>query len=301
MGGVDELMWNISAITEVCVPLFFLISGYLFFQNKKCFNTEFFIDKIRKRIRSLLIPYLIANIVTLLIALLLGFLHLPSFVKHVDLCNILRVLTIQPIDAPLWFIRDLICLVFLSPILYYMLKWTKGIALIPMFAIWYWDECTNVIPGFMPKAVFFFSCGAFLSIRHFDIGCIKRNVGRISVIITILAYVIYVWQKENWLGACFVLSAITTIIYLGTNVIGDSIRHISQNIVSATFFIYLYHGFLYVVLKRLLVIALKPVNGFVILVVYVLTFSLVIVLLSVVFQIAKKNIPKTLSIVIGGR
>lgn len=109
-------MWNISAITEVCVPLFFLISGYLFFQNKKCFNTEFFIDKIRKRIRSLLIPYLIANIVTLLIALLPIYLHLPSFVKHVDLCNILRVLTIQPIDAPLWFIRDLICLVFLSPI-----------------------------------------------------------------------------------------------------------------------------------------------------------------------------------------
>lgn len=40
----------------VCVPFFFLISGFLFFRN---FKISMLIDKYRSRVKSILIPYVI--------------------------------------------------------------------------------------------------------------------------------------------------------------------------------------------------------------------------------------------------
>lgn len=47
-----------SKIARIAVPLFFMISGYLFFYNATEIKSIF--EKIKRRYRSLLIPYLIA-------------------------------------------------------------------------------------------------------------------------------------------------------------------------------------------------------------------------------------------------
>lgn len=51
----------IGTFTRVCVPLFFLISGYLFFCNIKQFDRQAYVAKLKKRGRSLLEPYLFYN------------------------------------------------------------------------------------------------------------------------------------------------------------------------------------------------------------------------------------------------
>ena len=53
---------------DVCVPLFFFISGFLFFY-KPDFTRGVYIDKLRKRVKTLLVPYLIWNFVGFIILL----------------------------------------------------------------------------------------------------------------------------------------------------------------------------------------------------------------------------------------
>ena len=59
----DAIQYLFSRIlTSVCVPCFFFISGYLFYiKENDCYK-----NKIRKRIKTLLIPYLFWNALILL-------------------------------------------------------------------------------------------------------------------------------------------------------------------------------------------------------------------------------------------
>lgn len=52
-------------ICLIAVPLFYIISGYLFFlkTSKAIYSFQ---DKLKKRIKTLLVPYIIANILSLI-------------------------------------------------------------------------------------------------------------------------------------------------------------------------------------------------------------------------------------------
>lgn len=109
-------------LANFAVPFFFVISGYLFFLNKKDLLD---IKKgIQRRILTLLIPYI------LWCSLFLGQLWIASqftTLNH-DYFDILRqgniILFIKrayiapPIAFHLWYVRDLICLVLISPVLW---------------------------------------------------------------------------------------------------------------------------------------------------------------------------------------
>lgn len=53
-----------SVVCGVNVPAFFCISGYLFFRNLDKWDWSVFGQKLRRRISTLLLPYLLWNIVS---------------------------------------------------------------------------------------------------------------------------------------------------------------------------------------------------------------------------------------------
>lgn len=57
-------------LCQVAVPIFFLISGYLFFVRLEEWDTGIWTGKLKKRIKTLLIPYLIWNIIAALFNLI---------------------------------------------------------------------------------------------------------------------------------------------------------------------------------------------------------------------------------------
>lgn len=59
-GDVMYLFSNV--IGRFSVPMFFIISGYLFFRNG-VFDTSIYIAKLRSRVNTLLIPYLLWNLI----------------------------------------------------------------------------------------------------------------------------------------------------------------------------------------------------------------------------------------------
>lgn len=128
-----------SAISEqigrCAVPLFFMISGYLFFLNVTSLRD--ILGKMNKRVNSLLIPYLIAAIFFPAFLLLIE--QIPFAAKFANgdsiliefkksIFDVLRDIFIgrdggsSPWAFHLWYLRDLIVIVVCSPILYFLRK-----------------------------------------------------------------------------------------------------------------------------------------------------------------------------------
>ncbi len=65
---ISEFIRNLISqeIARIAVPIFFLMSGYLFFAGF-VWSKENYLDKVKSRIKTLLIPFLFWNIATLLL------------------------------------------------------------------------------------------------------------------------------------------------------------------------------------------------------------------------------------------
>lgn len=62
---ITRLMFS-RGICEIAVPVFFLISGYLFFRGMENWNTSVWVNKIKRRIKTLLVPYILWNIISVM-------------------------------------------------------------------------------------------------------------------------------------------------------------------------------------------------------------------------------------------
>ena len=59
------LRWIVSEeVAKIAVPLFFFISGFLFFYRSPSLTISDYVKKLKKRARTLLIPYILWNIFT---------------------------------------------------------------------------------------------------------------------------------------------------------------------------------------------------------------------------------------------
>ena len=179
----------INKFAFIAVPLFFAISGYLFFQKLDSWSWSVWEQKIRSRVRTLLIPFLIFNVICaaslLCISLKSGdgwtlagaYEGRAPFVgwlwNGVSYCQGWKnwlgmdMQLYYPLDVPLWFVRDLMVMFVLSPAIYWLIS-KGGAVYLGLVGIAY---CLGVLccaPGFSTNALFFFSLGAFAAIRGID-------------------------------------------------------------------------------------------------------------------------------------
>jgi peptidoglycan/LPS O-acetylase OafA/YrhL len=111
-----------SKIPSVAVPFFFVISGYLLTNSMESQGGSYYIQ-LKKRVRTLLVPYLFWCLVfgfqANLNALLSNLLYHYSLMRHIDL-NPIHIFgldfTMNP-PLPLWFLRALMLYVIVSPFL----------------------------------------------------------------------------------------------------------------------------------------------------------------------------------------
>jgi len=163
--AVQDVISN--GFTRIAVPLFFLFSGFLFFLNTH--NGNGFLAKMKKRCHTLLIPFLIWSLFGLIFYFVLQSIPQTAvfFTKEriADFSFEKWLLTIfvYPIPYQLWFIRDLMILVILSPLLYLMLKNLKVWIFIPIVIFWVY-----VANGFQNsiEALLFFLFGGYVAVFH---------------------------------------------------------------------------------------------------------------------------------------
>lgn len=183
------------------VPTFFIFSGYLFVWNISEYN-NWYREKLKKRVKTLLIPYVLWN----LIALLLDYIKYSkgglSWINYSDttcwqvIYN--AFIDYKPINLPLWYIRDLIILIVISPILY---KFIKGhpTAIILIIVLYFADLKPFIVD---PIAITFFSIGMFLGIHHRNL-IVHRNFSIILFCLTILSLIIHKMLDVSFAFNCY--------------------------------------------------------------------------------------------------
>lgn len=159
-----------QTLVKVAVPVFFIMSGYLFFSNVKEWNQAVYREKMLRRVKTLLIPYLVWN---LLMAVKLKIFNWSMFWVYwksagtqIDWLGSEQLMT-APANTPLWFLRDLIIVSLLTPIIYIGVR-KLGYWLLGLLTICYLSGICAFIPGFSAYAVYFFTFGAFLSVRRMN-------------------------------------------------------------------------------------------------------------------------------------
>lgn len=118
-GLINDLYKMFFFIIETFVPLFFMISGYLFFRT---YSKEKVKSKLLSRVRTLLIPYIIWNVLYAVFTITLFKLGLITNINMPDDIGKIIIKIINSEFSPLWFVKYLMFFVIISPAIYYILK-----------------------------------------------------------------------------------------------------------------------------------------------------------------------------------
>lgn len=302
-----------QGIAGVAVPLFFLMSGYLFFST---FNQTMigYIEKVKSRFKTLFIPFVFWNMATLgAIAIAQSIPATASYFSGrnaivaqfdgIDLLNAIFGFGRMPISYQFWFIRDLIALALISPFIFSICKYAGTPFLLSLLALWlsgYWP-----LPLPSGEAVLFFSTGCWLAIGKKNLFMADANGMQIAIVYVfaaILAAAFNGSELGNYTLKFSILVGVITILWLTKFAVCSEI--IKQNLIrlgQASFFVYAAHEPLLTICRKLAFKVLQPQSPHFVLVLYFAIPGLVISLIASLYPRFQSMFPKFMAAINGGR
>lgn len=288
-----------NGITRIAVPLFFCISGYLFINSGNQTISDFK-AKIKKRINTLLIPFLFWSIFGILFYLLLQSLpysqqfFTKKLIRNYTMLEWIDAIFVNPIPYQLWFLRDLIIMVMLSPIIYFLVKKLHVFYLIAV--LFFWASHHDLI-FLSSEGLLFFSLGIYLRIYNpIDIETIsKPNTAYLFVafwlVILFAKTTLGYYGYPKYLDIIFLKASIIIGLVAFWKLYDICYSRISkskflENSLSYSFFIYAFHEPLLTILKKGIFV-LFPKTSIYYLIVYFLTAMLAILISVIVAKLLK--------------
>ncbi len=195
--AISKEPWNTSVydsiriiltqgICRTAVPCFFFISGFLFFSSLSEWNWDIWRGKMKRRVHTLLIPFISWGVLMVLYRLFQywilyhDFAHLREFLSvrgwiltlwndaRFDGFSTVDPARAYPLNYPLWFIRDLILITCITPLIYWFLKRTRLWGLLGL-SVFYLTNIWIPLEGFNIEGLFFFSAGALLQMNGYNL------------------------------------------------------------------------------------------------------------------------------------
>lgn len=300
------------------VPIYFFISGYVFFLGIEHFGREEYSRKLKNRVKTLLIPYLIWNTFSVAAFLLA---NLPLILQTQSFPPLHRLLSaywffdgnlfapvgikIDPINGPLWFLRNLMIVVLTTPVIHYLIKKFKYWPVVLLGSMWLIVRISSPVPNLdrFLTAYLFFSWGAYMSISKKDM---IEAFGRFSKPL-LFSYLIL---GATYFTCAYINPHIAHIIKQLTFLIGPPVaynlsvwllRHgyckVNNNLAGAGFFIYASH---ILILKYVLAFFTRGVSSDLgILFAYILTILCILGILLAIYWTLKRFFPSLLKIMTG--
>ena len=318
-GAYDTIRILFSeGLCSVAVPIFFLISGYLFFVKLEEWRTEVWVEKLKRRGRTLLIPYLLWNLIAIVFSL--AMLYPKHVLKGGDVPDLadwyysiggLRAFWDSgtgglPINYPLWYIRDLIVFVILSPVLFYYVKKTGLVGLVLLFVAYVFNLFGSV-PGLSKEGLLFFSLGAFLSIRRIDFTAICKKYLNIAtcVGVPLVLAMVYTYgnNDEAWGYAhrLFTLFGSATTIGIAAMLLQKGRIQYHQLLSKSSFLVFAAHGTIVLPFFQFVLSKVLPNNQIGLIIKYFSAPLFTVAVLVLCYFFLSKWMPNTLSILTGGR
>ena len=191
-----DLQMFLFGLFSVAVPMFFLLSAYLFYRN---FALQDLKRKYHSRFFSLVIPYFFWNLVGYLYVVLLT--NLPVISDYInrpqvsfDLSSLFQSTLMGDYNI-LWFVRNLILFVLIAPLIHLITK-NKSLAILSLVSLFTYNV-------FFPSTEYgllytgcFYLTGAVLAVHgknFFE----KRIPKNLSILSLVLAFVILLFFKQS--------------------------------------------------------------------------------------------------------
>ena len=296
-------------MTHIVMPSFFAISGFLLFKSApksegvNCFG--WYIDKLKSRALSLLLPFLLWNIIWSIFFMTLGALGMTS--GNVDttltLPNVFAGIFKNKYNEVFWYMRVLIIYVLVSPVFYLLLKnkWCGYIWLIiSVFLTLFIFPSTPVRAFSNFHNFFFYMVGCFIALHHpnmINLSYRKKSIW-VSLIVLLIASILLRLGQMQHPGLLFINRVIGFVAYW---VCMDIFRSVNvKSFARYSFFIYATHKPIQQTFNKIFTKILQPNIAGHIINVYggaALTL-LVIAFLAIVM---KRVIPKCFALLNGGR
>lgn len=300
-------------ITRIAVPLFFFISGFLFYYKTPDFSLSTYATKLKKRIFRLLIPYLIWNILFILSR------NLPAIISNGTTPLIIGEgysttdwisafwcynATESPVSYQLWFIRDLMVVVLFSPLIYWLIK--KVSYLLPSILGIFWLTQTSLnIAGFSTEAFFFFSVGSYFSINKKNFTeLVKSHATLLGIIYLLFVAITFLTKDFSWsiyLKRISILIGIPFTIAITASFIGQGKWHVNRFLEESSFFIYAYHIIVLPIIFRFLTSIIHCTSDIRATILYFLWATTVICVGLIIYYCMKRCLPKTTALLTGGK
>ena len=305
-----------EGICRLAVPCFFLISGYLFFHGLQAWSWPEWTRKIRKRVRTLLVPYLLWCVIALFafwayqnlhgepVSLLQKFRSYGGIRMFWSVSGALPIGSLAyPADGPLWFIRDLMLFVLLTPAIHLFLRWTKGFGVAGLCILFL------AFRRLVPEGLLFFVLGAWLQLSGknlLQLAWPRRYALLAVAVLTMAAVLLLSGVSDYWSRFCkffFLVSGIGASFCLAAWGWEKRTRLSVPFRAGSSFFIFAAHEVL--ILQHAacpLVAALLPTDtvwGSIL--AFFLTPALAVAICLGLLFLLQRFLPRTASVLTGGR
>ena len=308
-----------EGIASVAVPLFFFISGFLYFYRTE-WGVPAYKRKTLSRVRTIVVPFCVWTVPVLAYMLLVYKLGLTrstlcaenatlwDWVKDIfGLANFSETSGLAlPLYGPFWFIRDLFVVGLLSPLWHFLLKRAGIPTLLSLGALWFAYRGIQ-IPGLSTTAIFFFCAGAYFSIhgRDFTEDFSKIGVPAAALYLPLLiADALTKGASFNWIPhRAFICVSIVAVVFAVSRGIASGKLRESAFLSGATFFVYAGHNAAYFVspMEKALAYFYVPASSAEVVVVYFAKAAVEIGVCLLGYWLVKRLAPWSLPFLTGGR
>ena len=288
------------------------MSGYLYFVTvnaDKGFGWEDYKKKTKSRFKSLVVPYVIWNLlVVVLFAIAQAASHNSEVLQKdgyklivdygfVDYLKAMWALDHNgvPMDGPLWFVRDLIVLSLLSPVIYILLSKLKHWGVLLMTVIMFSGEFHG-LHGLSPAPWFYFSWGAYFGLRKSSLGVgFAEKYGNAAVSLLFVLWGLVIWNHFNGNGGItkqyYIIAAILIMPIALAKYINRNWAIWLAKYSAAAFFIYAIHKPMMSVLRRVTFAVVHPESEITLISLNIIVPIVTLAIAFSIYLIIKKYIP----------
>lgn len=319
--SVDSFITFVSGtLAPLANPFFFFLSGLLFFREGT-FSRALYLRKLCNRVRSLLVPYVIWNALVLFL-LYIGETLRPDWTPIIDrpianfgLTDYLLVFwdisrigcqggIAAPVDIPLWFVRDLMIVSVLSPLIYAAVRWISSlrweVSVLLLAAFLALLRRAPEVPGIHFQGIVFFAFGSYFSIS----GRRMLDAFRPALLGIFLSLFFLQRNQPHLLYASLIVAIVSLVARWieSRQKRGKKPSRLYRMLTDAAFFILAGHTLaLGIVVQALKTGWLVPTTGLEALAVYLLCPVFLTVSMLLVFLLLCRFLPSVSSCLTGGR
>jgi fucose 4-O-acetylase-like acetyltransferase len=300
-----------------CVAFLFILSGFLFFRN---FNLSLnsYIEKLKSRFWTLLVPYLFWNLA--LVAMVLIVINIPAtssiiqghykeYIGDYSFANFIDCLTGYrsgyPITFHFWYVRDLIVMVILSPVFLLLARKIPYLGL-ALFAVPWLLKLQLGSIKIQWLGPLFFYLGCLIAVQKLDLTWLNRRKSLIIGIYLAMAVVLAIMQTSGietfkHLFECCTRVVGTMAIWCASDLITGKLQKVCLNLSGLAFFVYAAHEPTVTVLKEVFDRLSKTPNSITVMVQYLFVVTIATLVTLAAGSLLQRYTPKFFQVITGAR